>query len=51
MQAFIISHHTEFHNLKERNHLGELGVDGSTVLKWNLHKQDVKVGLDSTDSG
>jgi hypothetical protein len=35
--------HTEFwsHNLKENDHLGDLGIDVRTVLKWILKKRSV----------
>jgi hypothetical protein len=29
-------------NLKERNHLEDLGVDGSMTLKYTLNKQDAR---------
>jgi hypothetical protein len=28
-------------NLKGRDHLGDPGIDGWTILKWNLKKQGV----------
>jgi hypothetical protein len=29
-------------NLKERNHVEDLGVDGSMIIKWTLYKWDVR---------
>jgi hypothetical protein len=29
--------------MKERNHLEDLGVDGRTVLRWSIEKQDGRV--------
>ena len=31
-------------NLKERNHLEDLGIDGSTIFKWILSNQDGRAG-------
>jgi hypothetical protein len=30
-------------NLRERNHWGDPGVDGSIILRWNFRKWDVGV--------
>jgi hypothetical protein len=30
-------------NLRGRNHLGDLGVDRSIILRWNFRKWDVGV--------
>ena len=30
-------------NLEERNHLEDLSVDGSIILKWTLNKEGVRV--------
>jgi hypothetical protein len=30
-------------NLKERDHLGDLGVDGMIILRWIFRKWDVTV--------
>jgi len=35
-------------NLKERNHLGDPGVDGGIILRWNLRKWDVVVWTGSS---
>jgi len=34
-------------NLKERDHLGDLGVDGSVILRWMFWKWDVGVWIGS----
>jgi hypothetical protein len=34
-------------SLKEGNHLGELGVEGRIILKWNIRKWDVGVWIGS----
>jgi len=33
-------------NLREREHWGNPGVDGMTILRWIFRKWDVKYGLD-----
>jgi len=33
-------------NLRERDHLGDPGVDGRRILRWILRKWDVGHGLD-----
>jgi len=40
--------HTEFWwgNLRERDHLGDSGVDGNIGLSWNFGKWDGGHGLD-----
>jgi hypothetical protein len=30
-------------NLKERDHLGDTGVDGRIILRWIIMKRDVSV--------
>jgi hypothetical protein len=42
--------YTEFWwgNLRERNHLGDLGADGSIILRWIFRKVDVG-GMDWTE--
>jgi hypothetical protein len=35
-------------NLRERDHLGDTGVDGRIILKWILMKWDVRVWTRST---
>jgi len=32
-----------FGNLKERNHLGEPGLDGRIILRWIFRKWDVEM--------
>jgi len=32
-------------NLRERNHLGDPGVDGSVILRWIFRKGDVGGGV------
>jgi len=38
-------------NLRERDHLGDPGVDGRIILRWILRKWDVGYGLDRAGSG
>jgi hypothetical protein len=35
-------------NLKENDHLGDLGVDGRIILRWIYRKWDVGVGTGSS---
>ena len=44
--------YTEFWwgNLRERDHLGDPGVDGRLILRWIFMKLDVGYGLDRADS-
>jgi hypothetical protein len=37
--------------LRERDHLGEPGVNGRIILRWNFRKWDVVYGLDRAGSG
>jgi hypothetical protein len=37
-------------NLKERNHLEDLGIDGSVIFKRILNKQDGRAGYMSQDT-
>jgi len=34
-------------NLRERNHLGDPGVDGRIILRWIFRKWNVKVWIQS----
>ena len=45
--------YTEFWwgNLKERDHLGDPGVDERIILRWIFRKWDVGVGTGSSCSG
>jgi hypothetical protein len=36
-------HEADIRNLKRKDHLGELGVDWRTTIKWNLKEQDVRI--------
>ena len=38
-------------NMKKRNHLEDLGVDGMAILKWIYSKLDVGCGLEYFVSG
>jgi len=38
-------------NLRERDHLGNSGVDGRIILRWTFRKLDVGYGLDRAGSG
>jgi len=42
--------YTEFWwgNLREREHLGDTGVDGRTILRWIFRKWNVGVGTGSS---
>jgi len=35
-------------NLKQRDHLGDSGVDGRIILRWILRKRDVEVWTESS---
>ena len=37
--------------MKERDHLGDPGVDGRITLRWIFRKGDVVYGLDRAGSG
>jgi hypothetical protein len=47
----MINTEYSWEHLKGRNHLRDLGVDGTLILKWILKKKYVKCGLDLSDSG
>jgi len=38
-------------NLRERDRLGDPGIDGRIILRWILRKWDVGHGLDRAYSG
>jgi len=38
-------------NLKERDHLGDRGLDARIILRWIFSKWDVGYGLDRVGSG
>ena len=38
-------------NLRDRDHLGDPGVDGRIILRWIFRKWDVGYGLDRAGSG
>jgi len=33
-------------NLRERDHLGDPGLDESIIVRWNFRNWDVRYGLD-----
>jgi len=37
--------------LRERDHLGEPGIDGMIILRWIFRKWDVGYGLDRAGAG
>ena len=38
-------------NLRERDHIGDPGLDGKIILRWIFRKKDVGYGLDRAGSG
>ena len=38
-------------NLRERDHLGDPGIDGRITLRWIFRKLDEEYGLDRAGSG
>jgi hypothetical protein len=50
MRDMKISYKILGENLKGRDHLGETHVD-RIILRWNLRRQGVRMGLDSSGSG